>query len=244
MPTKHTTERIHCNQCRGRTVHRLVKRVSDSGTDDEMGFWWSSTFDMLQCLGCREVVLRRKFNFSEDNQPDIRIFPPPTSRYLPDWRYSIPGDMRELLEEIYRSLDATNLRLPMMGARTLVDKLVVEKVGDNGTFEDKLKEMETQGFISRENRGVLSAAFDAGSATSHRNHVFSPDEVDSVMDIVENMLHAVYVSPLLAKRLRESTPPRPPRPKKNNPATGAVQGQGAPAQIQKKKKKKKKKRKK
>jgi hypothetical protein len=35
--------------------------------------------------------------------------------------------------EVYRSLDADNRRLPMRGARTLVDMLMTEKVGDVGT---------------------------------------------------------------------------------------------------------------
>jgi len=240
---KNTTERIYCNQCRGKTVHRLVKRMNDSGTDDETGFWWSTTFDMLQCGGCREVLLRRRFDFSENAEPEIRIFPPPMSRYLPDWRYDIPAKMRVLLEEIYRSLDATNVRLPMMGARTLVDTLVVEKVGDVGTFEDKLREMEKQGFISRANREVLSAAFDAGSATSHRSHAFSPEEVDSVMDIVENMLQAVYVLPDVAKKLKKATPARPPRPQKSSRVTGSVPSQVASLRNRRKKKKKKKRKK-
>jgi hypothetical protein len=131
----------------------------------------------------------------------------------------------------------------MMGARTLVDTLVVEKVGDVGTFEDKLREMEKQGFISKANREVLSAAFDAGSATSHRSHAFSPEEVDSVMDIVENMLQAVYVLPDVAKKLKKATPARPPRPQKSSRATGSVPSQVASLRNRRKKKKKKKRKK-
>ena len=109
------------------------------------------------------------------------------------------------------------------------------------TFEDKLKEMEKQGFVSKENRKVLSAAFDAGSATSHRSHAFRPNEVDSVMDIVENMLQAVYVLPEVAEKLRKYTPPRPPRGKKSSRPTGSVPAHVVPAQTKKKKKKKKRK---
>jgi hypothetical protein len=35
-----------------------------------------------------------------------------------------------VLREVYRSLDANNKQLPMMGARTLIDMLMVDKVGD------------------------------------------------------------------------------------------------------------------
>lgn len=79
--------------------------------------------------------------------------------------------MRELLEEIYRSLDAGSLRLPMMGLRTLIDMMVLEKIGDVGTFKQKLRELEREGFISPQNREALYAALEMGNATAHRGHV-------------------------------------------------------------------------
>lgn len=168
---------------------------------------------MLECCGCQEVVLRRTFSFSENQENEISYFPPAASRQAPLWQHKLPNDLRLLLKEIYRSLDAENLRLPMMGARTLVDMLMLEKVGDKGSFHAKLEELEKQGFISSQNRDVLYAALEVGSAASHRGHAASESEVQSVMDIVENLLQAVYVFPSVAKRLKESTPPRPPRKK-------------------------------
>ena len=125
--------------------------------------------------------------------------------------------MRELLEEIYRSLDAENLRLPMMGARTLVDMMIVKKIGDVGTFKQKLKELEEKGFVSPSNREVLYAALEVGHAAVHRGHKATESEVHDVMDIVESMLQAVFVYPKLVKKLKKTTParsPRPPRPTK------------------------------
>jgi hypothetical protein len=121
--------------------------------------------------------------------------------------------MREMLEEIYRSLDAENLRLPMMGARTLLDMLMLEKVGDVGTFKQKLSALEKAGLVSHQGGEVLYAALDLGSAAAHRGHAASESEVASVMDIVENMLQSVYVFPDVAKRLKGATPSRPSRPK-------------------------------
>ena len=83
----------------------------------------------------------------------------------------------------------------MMGARTLVDMVILEKVGDVGTFKDKLKALEKAGYVSSQGREVLYAALDLGSAAAHRGHAPTETEVQSVMDIVENMLQAVYVFP-------------------------------------------------
>jgi uncharacterized protein DUF4145 len=96
----------------------------------------------------------------------------------------------------------------MVGARTLVDMVMVQKVGDVGTFSEKLRQLVKAGFLSAHNRDVLDAALDAGSAAAHRGHVPSASDVDAVMDIVENLLHAVYVLPDMARRLKRTTPPR------------------------------------
>jgi hypothetical protein len=69
---------------------------------------------------------------------DVRYFPPAVVRDLPKWRSKLSLEMREVLEEIYRPIDAQSWRLPMMGARTLVDLMVLEKIGDVGTFKEKL----------------------------------------------------------------------------------------------------------
>jgi hypothetical protein len=120
-----------------------------------------------------------------------------------------------MLHEIYNSLDADNRALPMMGARTILDMVIVDKIGDVGTFGDKLKHLETQGFISQKNREVLDAALDAGSAAAHRGYAPKLPEVLAVMDIVENLLQATYVLDKAAKEIKKSTPARPPKEKKS-----------------------------
>jgi hypothetical protein len=99
----------------------------------------------------------------------------------------------------------------MMGARALVDMVIVEKVGDLGSFAEKLKKLESEEYISATNRVVLEAALDVGSAAAHRGHAPRTSQIDAVMDIIENLLQAVYVLPDMAEELKNSTPPRPSR---------------------------------
>lgn len=207
--------KIHCNECQRNTNHRLLKTVKgDSGTevyDEQYDISWDTTFEVLQCSGCLEVVLRRTYVFSEWDQPDVRYFPPRISRHPPKWVHELPYDLGQVLEEVYRALDANNRRLPMMGARTLVDMVMVEKVGDVGGFAEKLLALEKAGFVSSKNREVLEAALDAGSAAAHRGLAAKAEQVNAVMDIVENLLQAVYVLQDAAQKLKQSTPPRPAR---------------------------------
>jgi hypothetical protein len=120
----------------------------------------------------------------------------------------MPFKVSGLLREVYNALHSGGLCLAVMGARTLVDMVIIEKVGDAGTFEAKLAELERQGFIGAKNREILAAALDAGNATAHRGHKFASKEVHQVMDIVENLLQAIYVLERAAQKLKTATPPR------------------------------------
>jgi hypothetical protein len=138
----------------------------------------------------------------------VRYFPPSTTRRRPRWLVFLPLPTQSILLEIYDALHAGGLRLPIRGARTLVDMAILDKVGDVGTFDDKLKALESQGFIGKRNREVLSAALDAGSATAHRGHKFEAAQVHQVMDIVENLLQSIYVLERAAQKIKTATPPR------------------------------------
>jgi hypothetical protein len=213
--TEAHVEHIHCNACRHKTRHERLCKVVDEVTQEYDGgsIEIVTTSETFRCCGCRETVLRRTRVVDKD--PDtlhISYFPPAVSRHRPSWlwvSFSFPNDLRDVMHEIYRSLDANNHRLPMMGARTLIDMLIVDKVGDVGTFNEKLRKLEGLGVISSRNREVLAAALDVGHAAAHRGHRPKTNEVNAVMDIVENLLHAVYVLPKMAEDLKKATPPRP-----------------------------------
>ena len=210
--SKTVLERVHCNRCRRKTRHRIAGTAIDEGTDweEHVGeILWRTNFEMLQCCGCGEAVLRRTHSWSEDPDPDVRFFPPPLSRHPPRWTWNIPQNLKAVLDEVYHSLDANNLSLPMMGARSLLDMLIVEKVGDVGTFKQKLQKLQDAGFVAAKNVEVLEAALDVGNAAAHRGHAPKAAEMNAVMDIVENLLHAVYVLPGMAQGLKKTTPLRP-----------------------------------
>lgn len=204
--------RCHCNNCGRSTDHLLLqKRVVedyDEPSGDDPPFWWTVTYEMLQCRGCGAVCLR---HFTKDaaGAETTAYYPPPVSRRAPLWRWHLPGDMKEFLSEIYVALHSDSRRLALMGARTLVDMLMLEEVGDVGTFDAKLKALRDKGVISERNREVLSAALDAGSAAAHRGYKPDREELEAVLDIVENVLQATHHLSRVAEELRKKIPPRP-----------------------------------
>jgi hypothetical protein len=211
-PPKST--KAHCNTCRHITNHGVLHSQKASGSDAEEGVWWETTFDMLDCLGCAEVTLRRSLVFSEDEGVRTTFYPPRASRWIPKWQYSLSPEMSELLVEIYAALEADSRRLAMMGARTAIETAMISKVGDCGTFADNLQALEENGFLSKTNRKYLEAALDAGNAAAHRAHHPTLKQLDTVMDIVENLLHSMFVLAKPVAELTAATPQRPARAKK------------------------------
>lgn len=221
------SEQVHCNSCRKKTSHKVLKSVvekhSECYGDDEGGdLHWQTTFEMLQCGGCREVVLRRSETHPIDDDVAVDYFPPATSRHPPAWcEHSIlPAECMWLFREIYRSLDAGNYCLPMMGARALLDVVIVDKIGDVGTFQEKLKKLQDDGCVSPSQLKFLEVALDAGNAAVHRGHIPSTKNIHRVMNIVENLIQALYVLEHEAQGVRKATPPRPPKKKIQNSSPG------------------------
>jgi len=175
--------------------------------DDATGYWWGNNYEILQCRGCRAVCLRETFN-DATGEEEVSYYPPAISRRLPAWRWDLPSDMREMLEEIYRALHNNSSRLALMGSRTLVDMLMLKQVGDVGSFQRKLSALEKQGLIAPDHSEVLSAALDAGNAAAHRGFKPARDDLNAVIDIVENLLMAAYHLKRVAARLKKKTPAR------------------------------------
>ena len=95
-----------------------------------------------------------------------------------------------------------------MGARTLVDMLMLDKIGDVGSFQHKLEQLEKRGLVGRQNRNFLAVALDAGNAAAHRGYQPKKEQLNHAMDIVENLLQAVYVLEGAAEELKKSMPQR------------------------------------
>ncbi|WP_370630409.1 DUF4145 domain-containing protein [Methylococcus sp. Mc7] len=91
--------------------------------------------------------------------------------------------------EIYTALHAESFSLTMMGLRALLDTYMVKKVGDSGTFKDKLEKLVSLGFLSAAQVLQIEPALEAGHAAAHRGFNPPPETVTFVLDVVELLLH-------------------------------------------------------
>ena len=206
------TTRIFCNQCGHETKHLLIATRQQHGSEpfeDGYEISWDTIYDIFECCGCEDVTLRRKNYFSEWDPGDVEItyYPPRIGRRLPPWKKELSEEIGQLLGEVYAALQADSRRLAIMGTRALIDIVILNEVGDVGTFAQKLEKLQMDGFISVKNREVLDAALDVGHAASHRGYQPESKHLHQVIDIVENLLQATILQKTVGG-LRDSTPKR------------------------------------
>ncbi len=220
---KEEIEWLHCNGCVRNTKHKLIAEHTDTysepyyeeidGVERRCEMWWTTEYKVFACCGCESVLLRKESSWSEDDYfGEVEYYPPPISRRLPTWLNELPFDMRGLLKEVYAAIHSDSKRLALMGARALLDMFIVEKVGDVGTFKQKLKAMEDCGYVSNKHREMLEVALEAGNAATHRG--FNPEAgiLNQVVDVVESVLQ-MYALEKASLTVKGAIPKRPPPPK-------------------------------
>ena len=202
-----------CNHCGHTTKHLVVAvRQFEAWFGEEEGEGdlppdMEYEYAMLECGVCQSISLRVD-EILDGTLFSTNFYPPRVDRKKPAWSRDLPIQLQSLITEIYAALANDSRKLAILGARTILDIVMTRKVGRLGTFQSRLKALEAKGFIGRANREILRAALDAGSAPAHGAYAPTSDIVNEIMDIIENLLQAVYIFPKSLKKIKRSTPRR------------------------------------
>lgn len=216
------TIRSHCNNCGGERNHAVLHREQTSW-DEDLGhgnsIYGSDTYLLVKCAGCDAICLRHESFFSEnyDDNPTVSYYPPAISRRMPAWASDLKWHwggpelkaIGNLLREIYSALQNGSRQLAAIGVRAVIEVVMIEKVGDNGSIGANVKKFLDEGFVAKFWEPLFKdVMIEAGHAAMHRN--YDPDESDLLvlMDMMESLLETIYVHPAKAKKLGEKLPPR------------------------------------
>lgn len=201
-----------CNRCNHSTRHVELHHVlvENQEIDEAEGIFdeWTNVYHMLQCMGCDDVSMKIGHWHSAYGEVAPAFYPPRVSRKSPPWLWRLPPDWWSLMREIYGALHANSRRLAMMGARAIIDLYLTEAIGNSGSFEKRLDLLVASGQLAPNDKATLKAALEAGNAAAHRGHIPETDGMNSVMDIVEHLLHGFVIKQTTAD-LQKGTPPRP-----------------------------------
>lgn len=151
-------------------------------------------------------------NWPLQNSPQSSsvFFNDTSSLKFPEWYEELDPNKKALLNEIDLGLRNQLSALPMMGLRALLESVMVERVGDCGGFEAKLKQFEKNGYVTAQHADVIRMVLDAGHASMHRTYFPDADDLETCVDVVKHLLHGVYVLHPRVLGLAANIPPRQP----------------------------------
>lgn len=211
----------HCNECGQITKHVVLheeRREFEELFGPYNSFQATDWYRLIACAGCDAISMEHVSANSEDLEPDgspnyaKEYFPPRTYRRAPRWldQEEVPAYVRGSLTEIYVAVQNGARSLAGMGIRALLENLMIEKIGDQGTFAKNLQAFAIAGHVSRGQFELLESTLEIGHATMHRG--FVPDDAALVacLDVSESVVQAIYVFPSVSESLRSVVPPRRP----------------------------------
>ena len=211
----------YCNGCTGLRRHEVLYRKDFSWYEDiadrDNTVYLDETYEVLECLGCSTVSLRHKsspFDPNEHESPvTVAYYPPAIYRRIPEWIPALKASgsnplVCDLVQEIYIAIYDQSYRLAAMGIRALLESVMIDKIGDQGTFAKNLKKLGEEGFISKRQEQILSAVISVGNATIHRGVSPTDQEVVTSLNIVESITELIYLGEKRASSIKKNIPPR------------------------------------
>lgn len=216
------TTKSFCNQCVGERNHAILHSETASGNDDDGSYHWKIQHETLKCLGCDTISLRRTTwdsnSYDEDGPvPDVAHFPPAVFRRQPAWlselsnHYLFDADkefITDLIHELYICIQNDCRRSAAMAVRALLEQVMIDKVGDQGTFAKNISAFHAKGFISTTQQEFLQTVIEAGHATMHRAFKPSQQDLIALINITESVVESAYINEHRAAELKKRIPPK------------------------------------
>jgi len=213
----------HCNNCGGEREHKILLEHKNSGVEEvEEDFrirWWE-TYRVVQCAGCESISMREDKWNSENTGDDgcpiaaVRFLPARIFRPKPKWMdeteyvFGCPDQIQSLLKETYICLQNDCRSSAAMCVRAIFEAVMIDKIGDQGTFAANIEEFEKQGYLSKKQKELVEPVLEAGHASIHRAYIPKTAQLVTLVDILENIISVVYVHPQKAADLKKGIPVR------------------------------------
>lgn len=229
---KNETRKAHCPNCNGERACNVHGRTTQKWEwSDNLGGSVDGGTEhlLLECRGCETVFYARVDWNSEDmdywtgDNGETHCeyarhevtYPKPTSLVRPRWLDSLSNrdeTLYAILNEMYLACDNSSFILAAIGLRTALDR-ATDKLGINPalTFDAKLQQLKTGGWIGETEYLILDVVTDAGNAAAHRG--WQPDEqqVSQLVQAMEVFLQRAFIVGKQALSIKEKIPPKPKR---------------------------------
>lgn len=99
-----------------------------------------------------------------------------------------------------------------MGIRAVVERMMVDRCGDNHTFDANMKAFFEAGYVAPlEQTSFRDVLIEAGHAAMHRGWSPTASQINALLDSVERLIDAVYFEANRSAGIRKGIPARVPK---------------------------------
>lgn len=208
--------RATCTACRNVTNHVVTRSVDLSGSDEEAGVSYETSYQIIECQGCNGVSYRTVSWDSEsmDYDPDQPVtreqqFPDPKIGRAPVWgNFVIPLQLERVYVETVKALNEGQLVLCGMGVRAVVESIVKDQKASGKLLSDQIDSLAKQGMLTTSGAAILHQVRALGNEAAHEVVAHGKDELSLALDVIDNLLQAVYILPTQASSTFEKFAPK------------------------------------
>jgi hypothetical protein len=206
---------VACEKCKRQTNHKVLASADLSGEHDLYNgdeYYWSSKYQIIQCLGCDSISFRK----ADENSIDapIQIGPDEWEDNIYEELYPnrnvgrvpfkdvqlLPNDLERIYAETLKAMNGDQPVLSGIGIRALIETTVKERNAKGGVLQDQINDLVTQGVLTKDGADILHKLRTLGNKAAHEVKPHSNDQLSLAMDVIEHLLQGVYILPYHAKR--------------------------------------------
>jgi hypothetical protein len=203
---------IYCNRCRVTTRHNLVATKPYRYEDDGMEFW--GEYRLWSCAGCDTCTMEDHYSadymtaggpfaIDEDGEPyDCVFYPRPAGSNRAEKHFtSLPAKLRAIYREVISAKNEGLGILCATGLRSLLEGVCSDKGIGGGHLKVKIDNMKA---ILPENIVKNLHAFRfAGNEAVHELEAPPEHELETALDIIEDVLNFLYALDYKANTLAQ-----------------------------------------
>ncbi|HDN9004730.1 TPA: DUF4145 domain-containing protein [Aeromonas veronii] len=202
---------VACTQCAGKTRHKVLLSVDQSGYDSDYEIDWNESHQVIRCQGCNTLSFRHETSNSDDYiqvghndyEPVIRetLFPSRIEgrKDLGQHVIYLPIDLRRVYAETMQALNNDSPVLAGIGLRAMVETVCKEKAAQGNDLYKKINDLQSKQVLTPTGADILHKVRTLGNDAAHEVKPHSPDQLALAMDVVEHMLKDVYILPQLVQ---------------------------------------------
>jgi hypothetical protein len=175
-------------------------------SDSENEVWATNHFQVIQCLGCKDISFRKLHYFSEYTDTDqngnefliedVNLFPCRlTGRKTLEDSILLPGQIQFIYAETCSAIANSLVILAGAGIRALIEVVCKDKEATGKRLEDQIDNLVAQGVLTKDGASILHSLRIMGNKSIHEVKPLNKRDLNTALDVVEHLLLGVYILP-------------------------------------------------